>query len=301
MTSIGDRVMENYIEKQLNGGKNGELNKLFDQWLASYADVPDAKDRFCPDGLVVKCKGEESGYDINREWERAARRIMFIVKDCPDGWGYDTRRLLVGYEGHEKSQENAWKVRNLKGRTGFFKNIARLLHGLHYMTEENMGKELNDQAYDDASIIQTFNEVPFAYVEAKKLAGGKSCSPAHLRKVLERDGAFLAREIEILHPNIIVCCDQNGDIFNSVVKNCFQGRVPDEDARWDYVYEFEDGNRCDFGCKLYYYKEGGVLLFQSYHPTRLGKAEWKIYEKVLSPFRRFFHACKTFDTVNRKE
>lgn len=153
---------------------------------------------------------------------------------------------------------------------------------------------MNEQADNDASIIQAFNDIPFAYVEAKKLAGGKSCTRAELRKALNRDGEFLAQEIRILRPNIIVCCDSNGDIFNSVVKNYFKNRIPAEDAKWDYVYESEKGN---FSCKLYYYKEEGVLLFQSYHPSSR-KANWIIREKVFSPFREFFAKYKTFDVVS---
>lgn len=288
--------MEQYIEKQLNEGYNADLNKLFDEWLASYE--ADERHLFCKDGLVVKYKEENSGYDINEKWHEAERKIMFIVKDCPDRWEHDTRRLLVGYENDEKSQRNALKTRNLKGRTGHFKNIARMLYGLWNMTENNKGEELNEQAKSDDAIIRAFNDIPFAYVEAKKLAGGKGCTPARLRKALERDGEFLSREINILRPNIIVCCDSNGDVFNSVVKNYFQGQVPCVDDQWDYVYELEDGRKCNFGCKLYYYKKKGVLLFQSYHPTRLGKPEWQIYERVLSPFRRFFSKYKDFDVVS---
>lgn len=284
--------MEQNIVKQLSEGYNAKLDSLFDEWIASY----EAKDLFCKDGLLVKYKDESSGYDINKEWYDAERKIMFIVKDCPDNCGYDTRRLLVGYENNEKSQANALKTRSLRGRTGYFKNIARMLYGLWHMTEENKSKKLNDQIYDDSSIIQAFNDIPFAYVEAKKLAGGKRCSPAVLRKTLNRDGVFLAREIDILHPNIILCCDQNGDIFNSVVKAYFQNRIPDD--KWDYAYELEDGTKCNFNCKLYYYKKEGILLFQSYHPTRLGKETWKIYEKVLSPFRQFFTKYRTFDVVS---
>ena len=112
--------MEQYYQKQLNESYNGRLNELFKEWKASYQESDRAEDRFCEDGLTLKYKDEESGYDINSEWERAARRIMFIVKDCPDEWGYDTRRLLVGYPDNEASRKGADKTRNLKG--GFFKN-----------------------------------------------------------------------------------------------------------------------------------------------------------------------------------
>lgn len=284
------------IEKQLNEGYNESLNKLFVEWKASYEE--DKRYLFCEDGLIVKYQSDNREYDINKAWHDAERKIMFIVKDCPDEWGYDTRRLLVGYENHKGSQDNAEKTRDLKGRTGYFKNIARMLHGLQYMTESNRGKELDDQLYNNNLIKQTFNNIPFAYIEAKKLAGGRKCDSKELRKALECDGAFLAQEINILRPNIIVCCDQNGDIFNSVVKNCFQNQLPTEDAKWDYIYEKEDGSNCDFNCKLYYYKKERVLLFQSYHPTRLGKKECKIYKKVLSPFSRYFERFKTFDIVS---
>lgn len=288
--------MKQYFKKQLNEGYNAELNKLFDEWILSYE--ADRKDLFCQDGLVVKHKDEASGYDINREWHNAERKIMFIVKDCPDEWGYDTRRLLVGYEDNEKSQQNALKTRLLKGRTGFFKNIARILYGLWNMTEDNKGVELNEQIQNDAYVVQAFNDIPFAYVEAKKMAGRKQCSSADLNNALNRDGALLAREIEILRPNIIVCCDQRGDIFNSIVKNYFQSQIPSEEDIWDDSYRLEDGYDCGFRYKLYYYKEKGVLLFHSYHPSNLGKERWKISEKVLSPFRQFFAKYKTFDVVS---
>ena len=131
--------MEEYYQKQLNESYNGRLNELFEEWKASCSESDRAADRFCEDGLTLKYKDVESGYDINAEWERAARRIMFIVKDCPDGWGYDTRRLLVGYPDNEASRKGADKTRNLKG--GFFKNIAVMLYELYNMTEENKALE----------------------------------------------------------------------------------------------------------------------------------------------------------------
>ena len=196
--------MEQYIIKQLCEGYNENLNKLFREWTDSYE--ANVRHLFCPDGLMVKYKDENSGYDINKKWHDAERKIMFIVKDCPNGWGHDTRRLMTGYEDDEESQKNALNTRTLKGRTGFFKNIARILYGLWYMTEDNKGKELAEQISNDAAVIQAFNDIPFAYVEGKKLAGAKDCPDLKLREALERDGDFLVQEIAILQPNIIVCC-----------------------------------------------------------------------------------------------
>ena len=174
--------MEEYIKKQLSESYNSELNKLFEEWKASYPAEADPDSYFCEDGLVVKYKDADSGYDINEQWEKSQRKIMFIVKDCPDGWGYDARRLLVGYEGHEQAQINAADVREVKG--GFFKNIAHILYGLYYMTEENKGKELTDAALDKEKYTEALNEIPFAYVESKKIAGTASCSSGVLAKTL---------------------------------------------------------------------------------------------------------------------
>ena len=293
--TLTNNEMEQYIKKQLSEGYNENLNDLFRKWKDSYE--ADVRYLFCLDGLMVKYQDENSGYDINGIWRDAERKIMFIVKDCPDEWGHDARRLMTGYEDNAESQKNALKTRTLKGQTGFFKNIARMLYGLWYMTEDNKGKELQEQICNDATIIQAFNDIPFAYVEGKKLAGGKSCSDSELRKALERDGAFLVQEIDILRPNIIVCCDTSGIIFNHVVRKYFNGKIPDDEHKWEYRYTLED-KYCGFDCRLYYYEEEGVLLFHSYHPTRRGKAGWKIYERVLSPFRQFFAKYKSFGIVS---
>ena len=293
--------MENYINKQLTEGYNGKLNDLFEEWMASYpADV--AKNKFCPDGLVAKYL---DGYDVNIKWEESQRKIMFLLKDCPDEWRYDTRRLLVGYEDKEDSLINAQNTRNLKsprkdgrGDTGFIKNIATIFHGLYYMTEENKGIELTNDAKDHDKSCKTFNEVPFAFIECKKIAGTTYCPTNSLNVAMEEDKDFLAKEIDILKPNMIVCCDKEGNIFNNIVKYYFNGAVPDEDSRWDYEYSLENGTKCGFRCKLYYYKEKGILLFDSYHPTSLGKDGWKIYENVFSPFRQFFARYKTFDVIS---
>lgn len=298
-------IMERYYEIQLSESYNGELNKLFEEWKKSYPADADAENRFCQDGLVVKYK---EGYDVNMKWKESQRKIMFLLKDCPDKWGYDTRRLLTGYEDKEDSLIYAQNTRNLKslrkggkGDTGFFRNIATILHGLYNMTEENKGKELTDEALDHDKSCSTFNEVPFAYIECKKLAGKTYCGAASLNAAMRKDKEFIAKEINILKPNMIVCCDNNGNIFDNIVNYYFQGTIPGEDSRWDYEYELEDGTKCGFRCKLYYYKEKGMLLFNSYHPTSLGKAKWKIYEKVFSPLRQFFSRYGTFDIVSGTE
>lgn len=192
----------------------------------------------------------------------------------------------TGNQNYEKSLKNAENARSVKSK--FFKNIANILHGLSILTQENKG--ISDKFYaidrNKAEQIKAFDEIPFAFVEAKKLAGKSTCPPNKLQEALNRDGKYLASEINILKPNIIVCCDNDEIIFNSVVQNCFNGKIPDEEHKWKYKFTI-NGEYKGFDCKLYYYEAEGVLLFNSFHPSSRD-AKWKVYEKVLSPFRQFF-------------
>ena len=273
---------------------NSELDRLFGEWVASYPQEENATGRFCKDGLVFK---NDSNHDINLAWSGAERRIMFLLKDCPDGSGYDVRELLTKGPNAEKIRELKSPRSTGRGGTGFYKNMGLLLHGLHTLSEENRG-EINygNQAKpgNKKALIDTFNNVPFAIVESKKLAGQPTCPTSVLNAALETDSKFLAKEIDILEPNIIVCCDASGSIFDTVVRCCFGGNVPDREHQW--VYQYPDS---DFECKLYYYESRGILLFNSFHLTSRGKEAWKIYEAVISPFRQFFARYKTFNVVDK--
>lgn len=287
--------MENYCtyDKQLKGCCNGPLDSLLEEWKATYSE--EEQERFCKDGLVMKYGDETGSYDVNRMWAESKRRIMVIVKDCPDGYGYDARTLLVG-SGDQKSLVYAENTRSLRLRSSFFRNIASLLYGLAYLSEDN---GVSNKSITKEMKIKAINEIPFAFVEAKKLAGGKRCSDQALFEALKRDGVFLSREIDILKPNIIVCCDNNGLIFNNIVENHFHGVVPDAAHQWRGMYIDDNGVNHGFEYQLYYYEKEGVLLFKSYHPSF--RVTWKLSERVLSPFRKFFTVYKTFNVISEKE
>ena len=59
---------------------NKLLDVLFESWIESY-DEKD-RERFCHDGLMRKNSSE---LDVNELWHNVKRRVMFILKDCPDG------------------------------------------------------------------------------------------------------------------------------------------------------------------------------------------------------------------------
>lgn len=75
---------------------NERLDKLFEKWKSSYdeADI----ERFCEDGIMLK---SDDSIDVNSEWEDVSRRVMFMLKDCPDGGGGTT---LEPYSNTRKTE-----------------------------------------------------------------------------------------------------------------------------------------------------------------------------------------------------
>lgn len=250
---------------------NKQLDEqLFNRWI----EVAD-KGKFCKDGLMLKY-----GYPpefVDEQWEKVSRRVLFLVKDNPDGWGHDTRRWLI--DGAE-----AEHCRNLKdgrvGRSGFIPNIAKILYGLLNVAKDNpVANSQVEQEFD--KVRECFNTIPFAFVEAKKIAGKKSVSRTAMKEAIEQDKAFLKEELDILRPNIIVCCDAGDTQFKYITQYYLSDRKP---IKHEALYGKES-----FSCCLWYYPsetpKDRIAVVKSYHPTTRGKAKWAIYERVISPFR----------------
>lgn len=251
---------------------NQLLDSLFDEWIESY----ETKERhlFCKDGIMLK---NDSTIKVDLLWDHSPRKVAFLLKDCPDGWGYDTREMLLDKIGIEKAEKN----RNLKVK--FLKPLAMLLYGLLEMTLENVN-ELNNKYVEKRlpEVIECWNNKAFAYIETKKLAGGDTVSEKAIENALARDELFLKKELDILRPNIIVCCNVTGDsIFNFVTQKYLKGK---EAMKFGGDYELKDGTFVpDMKTCLWYYPIEKVVVIKAFHPS--GAALWKVLEKVFSPFR----------------
>lgn len=260
----GNKVMKQY-------------NKLLDELFARWIQVADAT-KFCKDGLMLKY-GQSPEY-VDEQWEKASRRILFLVKDNNDGWGHDTRTWLVDGDEAENS-------RNLSGgrvgQSGFLPNIAKMFYGL--MTVQPGHPANYDQVCEEMDKVRDmFNTAPFAFVEAKKAAGGKTVASSEVTNAMEKDKEFLKDELDILRPNIIVCCDAEDSQFNFVTQYYLAGREPEKfdgahetypDARHPYCLWFYDSEN----------PEERIAVIKSYHPSNQGKENWKIHERVVSSMR----------------
>jgi len=253
---------------------NQRLDKLFDEWENKLPAK--LKEKFCRDGLMLR----PSGKDVNVLWHDATRRVAFLLKDKSDN-SCDDIRLWLMYDtkiGNYNRELKGGKV----SRTCFLPNIARMLYGLLNVSIKDNNllgfEEVNDYKMD--AVRKTWNEAPVALIETKKVAGVDTVSDAAMREALTRDNIPLQEELKILKPNIIVCCDANDSQFKFVTQKLFAGKR--FDAVLNDKVEYDDVKPC---C-LYYYPDEKVAVIKSYHPTRLGKKNWMVYERVVCSLRK---------------
>ena len=249
---------------------NQRLDELFCRWMGSLSEEEQLL--FCKDGLLIK--SDRPSEFVDEQWGKARRRVLFLLKDKNTPDGDDIRLWLID---ERNGKNNRRLAGGNVGRTGFLPNLARLLYGL-LVTEKDMRMGFEEVKKSRMGEVRTiWNTEPFGFVESKKLAGYSSVSSKMVTDAMERDEAFLKEEIDILRPNIIVCCDADDSQFDFVTLRYFAGK---EAEKIEYAYP--DANMKP--CCLWYYPTNGVAVIKSYHPSRLGKADWMIYERVISPF-----------------
>lgn len=246
----------------LNLSYHSQLDNLFCEWKAESLkydepreNYPNGKIIFTEDGLIEK--SEEFKIDIEKEWRKSDKRIMFLLKDQPSDWCDDARLWL------KKSPENC----QLKSR--FLRNIANIFWGLYYADREHLCTSAEMQKSFE-EIKACFNTKPFAFVECKKQGGATSISNSTLKKYISRYKDFLIKEMDILQPNIIVCT--SSVIYEFVCNNYFK---TEDLIKIDEIHN-----------SIRLHNKRGTLIFCSYHPSAR-KSREIIYEGVMEHYRAF--------------
>lgn len=221
---------------------NSQLDILFDNiWERRYPEYT-----FVRDGIMRNIPNE------NEAWFNSKRRVAFLLKDKSDGSCDDVRNWLI-----DNDDPNNQRNRNLGNR--LFRNIANILYGLTHDECDFNKIENNPQ------VRECLLNVPFAYIECKKEAGGPKLEDKVLSEYLKKDADFLQMELSILKPNIIVCSDWP---IYEFVKEMF----PKEDM---YI----QGN-------VAYCHKTKTLIILGYHPTaRL--SYYKIFGGVMVHYKMF--------------
>ena len=211
-------------------------------------------------------------------WKESPLRVAFLLKDTNDSGKDDVRQWMI-LDTPESEQ-----TRNLAGgrvgRTGFLPNIARILYGLRYIKQLKYADFEDFKSRYKNQIVDAWNELPFAFVETKKVAGNKSVKVKEIEAFLSTDGYLLKEELDILQPNIIICTCAEPQ-FKFVTEEYLGNEEVNEDDK--ILYRYPDAESVE--CCLWYYRKKGVIVIKSYHPTYRGKIPWTIFERVISPMR----------------
>lgn len=236
---------------------NQELDELFEEWEKEFEFT-----HFFSDGLMYK--GEISknmtwrypGKE-NELWEKAEKRVMFLMKDVNAGKDDD-------------NEDNDIRGRFFKDtKVRIYRNMSYWLYGLLKTIEYNQVPEFT---FSVSEVTQFFDDTPFSYVNCKKEAGASSVSYSTLVNHIDRDKKFLTKEINILNPDIVICCawaESTGNpIFDFVKENVW--------------IDIEEINKW-----MYYSKEKNKLVIDSYHPTTRKSGDAEIYNSMMEAFSDF--------------
>ena len=260
-----------------------ELETLFKEW----------KDRlgthFTKDGVMYR--NGKTNEQVEQEWFASPIRVAFLLKDQNQGngtWDENISLWLKDVDWGDANARDKWNAsaeanRNIKNR--FLKNIAYILWGLA-KTDSNVVRCFSETKKRHNEVKDFFNSQPFALIECKKDPGGSNLDTKILCHHLDTYGDLLKKELDILHPNIIVCCGGSSEIFKFITKSYYKEKEP---IPFGGEYELEDGTDLGFKTQLYYYPDDNVIVIDSFHP-KCRKGDWLIFDRVLSPYRHFMNS-----------
>lgn len=231
---------------------NQELDRLFNDWkpFCNY---------FVKDGIMLKPNRQ---IDVDEAWINSERRIAFLLKDQNQSagngqhWDDDTRLWLTTDNQLPKGQ--------------LFQIIANLFYGLWHIDTDEYNQVWFGELKQD-KVVKLFNEYPFAFIECKKEPGDQNLKDSVLRHYLQEKphADFLSKELEILNPNIIVCC--GGPIFDFCIN--LYGK--------DNLHNYGQSGNLKFS------KKNNTIIIYCEHPAKPGTNKQRFHDVTLDLFREF--------------
>ena len=161
--------------------KKEELAKLFEQWRSEIS-----AECFIRDGIV-----QEENFD------KSAIKVLFVLKESPEepgqGKGWCLADLMRKVARREESHSN------FGGKLALWS--YSLLNGLPHW--EDVKKKWEDPS-KQREVLQSLLQI--AVMNTKKVPGGKSSEDEKLKTVLEHEGEWIKKEVQIIAPDVVVCC-----------------------------------------------------------------------------------------------
>ncbi|MCX6829600.1 MAG: hypothetical protein NT002_10010 [candidate division Zixibacteria bacterium] len=152
--------------------KNESLDRLFDDWRKHYANFGISVKDFSADGII-----DEPSYDV------AKKKVLFVLRETnsfPEG---DLRTQL--------NKGPKWQL---------FHQVAKWAWGI--LNEFDDFEKINSSPIEMITAIKSI-----ATMNVKKYTGRSVTDFSLLHAFVYLDKSFIAKEIEIIKPDIILCCN----------------------------------------------------------------------------------------------
>lgn len=170
-----------------------ESDKLFKKWQTAQAKETDedynnykfesvSKTSFLPDGIIDA-----------EMYFNASKKVLFIAKEANWG-GNNTENKVEGSDGDFWLQSVVTNTGEYAGqKTSFSKGLAMLYNA--YMSNSF---DSPDYSHDGLNNV--------AFINLNKRGGYSFCSYPTLVGYVQKYGKYIAEQIDLINPDIIICC-----------------------------------------------------------------------------------------------
>lgn len=174
-------------------------------------------------------------------WKNSKRRILFLTKEPNRNAGEDYR----GWEWYSRKEESIY--------CEFADVISLWLKGLLETTIEH------EMSFIDVKHVrEIFKKFPLAIINIKKFPGVGAAKNEELINCAKKTGYVLRKHINLLCPNIVVCCGSSDNTNNpSTVRN----------LALNYIFHDINDNFQQINNWCYYSNKNDLLLIDSWHPS----------------------------------
>ncbi|PKK84742.1 MAG: hypothetical protein CVT49_00900 [candidate division Zixibacteria bacterium HGW-Zixibacteria-1] len=214
------------------GTKTAELNKLFEDWKQQYAGLKIDTTKFSADGIICEDK-----------YDAAKKKILFVLRETND---FPEGDLRVLYRDGPKLQMAA--------------QLSKWATGILYDFPDYSEVDMNENN------IRTEAIKSIAIMNVKKYTGGAIADFNLLHVFTKLDKDLIKREIDIIKPQIIVCCNTFIELM------------------WALDLELDMSDLENIFGKSYIYNGARIVVWQ-HHPSDRGKHS-ENYDRLKKLFQK---------------